>query len=549
MREATVQRLKALEQTSNAPRADDAKAQERLKTLQALCKRRLELLASYEKAAESHREVENPDPTPEAEAATLKATADRARATLSLSANDPSSLLPEVFRASSAAVTEKTLGEMKDAITAAQDAAESLKKAVDELSSAASRPQASPLSSAKSRRDEIRQRIAALGPRSAEAEAVVAAAATDDDRDLARDRQMNLQWEARVESRLLKQAEARIDLETRRGTLVEPEIETRKLEWELAKKRLDLMQKEFRRRVELQQFDLKRASASEGERAEHSADPLERFRALRAKELLDEQAILQERELELSATPAISLAEETAKADKSAEDFVRLKKLVSGGRSSGLVAQRLNNSYRRLALERAAIVRNDLAQISVQLARYENELTSVELDKLNDSWGDHALRDDLIEDLSLSKKTLAIALFQESERKQDAILEKRRDVLTKLAERADHTRQQVLRRLSILDDQHGFVRTHLFWVRDMPPLGPSTIEASQTEAGEIAKTLLGIASQPWSRSQWQRITTDFLWSCLGLLALPWVTHRLRKTLRGILDRERLGLSGHANPAP
>ena len=54
---------------------------------------------------------------------------------------------------------------------------------------------------------------------------------------------------------------------------------------------------------------------------------------------------------------------------------------------------------------------------------------------------------------------------------------RRRVALEKLSERASHTLQQVVRRLGILDEEYGFIRTQIFWVRDQDPIGLSDLLA------------------------------------------------------------------------
>ena len=48
--------------------------------------------------------------------------------------------------------------------------------------------------------------------------------------------------------------------------------------------------------------------------------------------------------------------------------------------------------------------------------------------------------------------------------------------LTKLVTRSTETLEQVTRRLRILEEEYGFIRTHIFWVRDQEPVGLSTLQ-------------------------------------------------------------------------
>ncbi len=531
-------KLRALTETADAKAAGQAKADPRVTTLKEIFKARLQLLDLHDSTAALLKGAENPEPTPEAEAAALKLSTERSRAAIEKSVADPHSLLPEAFRTPETPTTEKQLAEMMEAVTAAQEAVDALKKALDDPADTPEKKPANPIAQARERREKARQTIAVLQKRIGESEAALANLAADEDRETACERLLNLKWELRVETLRLREADVRFTLETKRAELADARDEATKLDLEISRKRLEAMRQAHRHRVELQRTDLKKASATESARAQHTADPLERFRALRSKELLDEQALLQERELELAATPAVSLSDQTGKAEKAAEDFKRLKALVTGKRSTGLVAQRLNNSYRKLVPERAAIQRNELAMISGQLTRYENELTVVELDQLNETRGHHTLRDELLQALPTDRKAQALAILEDCERKQEEILDRRRRVLSELVDRADQTRQQVLLRLQILDDQYGFVRTHLFWVRDSPPLSRATIDAAQVEAAELTHALVVISAQPWSWAYWQKVTTDFVWASVGLVLSPWVLYRVRRGLRNLLAQER-----------
>ncbi len=64
-----------------------------------------------------------------------------------------------------------------------------------------------------------------------------------------------------------------------------------------------------------------------------------------------------------------------------------------------------------------------------------------------------------------------------------------RAVLEKLARRAEQTHTRVVRRLRTLDDQYGFIRTHIFWLRDQEPIGLSTL--TQAHARDVSRGKVG----------------------------------------------------------
>ena len=327
-------------------------------------------------------------------------------------------------------------------------------------------------------------------------------------------------------------------------TEVKAQVLTIKLE--LAKMTIDLIRNRYAALLNRQKSELKKASAAAADRANQTSDPLEKYRAHRKQELLDQQELLREKEQEKAASPLISFDEQKTKANKAEQDFEKLKKLVEGGRSSTLVAQRLNNSYRRLSTERASISRDELLKITALLGKYENELTAIELDLLNDERGDGSLRENLLASLPKGREPEALAVFSETEQALRHVLEERRKILTSLEERAEKTREEVLRRLRILEDQHAFVRTHLFWVRDSQPIGTNSIVRIRREGRDLGGTLLSIAAEPWKRSHWERISGEFLLVVVGLLVLPYGLYRARKALRSILAREPEPQMAHAS---
>ena len=76
------------------------------------------------------------------------------------------------------------------------------------------------------------------------------------------------------------------------------------------------------------------------------------------------------------------------------------------------------------------------------------------------------------------------------------MLTKRCDILTKLVDRDEDARRAIRQRIDVLDEQYAFIRTHLFWVRDAEPLGPSTLGLARAEALRLASALLRLGLEP-----------------------------------------------------
>lgn len=531
-----IERLRTLGQPAEKGLTRDKATESRLASLREVFKTRERLILDWEKTRKAHVAILNPEPSPESEVADLKVALEQLKVGLEKAKGDATSLLPENLRNLTQPATEAALSELKDAVNDADEDAANLTKELESLTAAQSRKTSTPLASAKAEREEIRKRIAALGPRATDADAVLSSATSSESREIARERIINLDWEGKLEAERLKEAEARIDLETRRVAVTEVKAQVLNLKLNLSKMTGDLLRGAYAARLERQKAELKKASAAEEAREARTKDPLEKYRARRNKELFDQQALLREKEQEKAAPAVVSLEDQTKKADDAEKDFQKLKNLVEGGRSSSLVAQRLNNSYRRLSSDRGAINRVELTQVVALLAKYENELTAIELDQLNDDRGDRALRENLLSSLPRSRQNEALKAFAEAEKAHHEVLEKRKIVVMSLEERTEKTRQEILRRVRVLDAQYAFVRTHLFWVRDSQPIGTDAIDRLRVEASDLGRTLLQIAAEPWSRSHWERISGEFVLAGIGLLGLPYALYRIRRILRVRLAR-------------
>jgi potassium efflux system protein len=168
------------------------------------------------------------------------------------------------------------------------------------------------------------------------------------------------------------------------------------------------------------------------------------------------------------------------------------------------------------------------------------------MELIYDSRDDRYELDNLLERLPRGDRPRAVALYEEFERKHLALLERRRSALEKLASRAEQTHDQVQRRLRILDDHFGFIRTNLFWVRDEEPIGATTLTQAQKELTQLARGLLRLGADLADRSLWGRVSLEFLSAIVGLVILPWPVCRLRKFLRSIspsLHCERADVPG------
>ena len=524
-RAAAQERLKALPPTKDKGATSSSRA------ARDVLEERLKWLDEWEKAVKDRQAAEHPKPSPEEQAAEWKADLERVAAGLGQSAKNPESLLPASFRNSPAEVPESVRAEMKEAIDAAQNEAKDWSAKVEQFRADPARKDGAALAAIRARRDKTHQRVSGLKSRNLERETALSEAKTREARESARDRLVNVQWETRVEVERLKGVEALIALEGKRSEIAALNLQVLNAHLQLAQQTLDRMKTRYRAIAAREERDLQRAAKAEKSRAKNSDDPVEKYRAKRSAELLELQAKVLESESRLTTSPSPSLEEQRALADRAQTDFTNVKKLLDDGRVSHLDALRLNNDFRRIGFERARIVRGELALVTSHLTGAENALSAVELEMIYDSRDDRYELEGLLERLPKEDWGRATAAFDEHERKHLALLTRRRDALEKLANRAEETHEQIERRLRILDDHFGFIRTNIFWVRDEEPLGSLTIQPAQREAVQLARAAARIAGEVVDRSTWGGLSTEFLAVACGMLLLPWPLYRLRRVVR------------------
>ena len=161
-----------------------------------------------------------------------------------------------------------------------------------------------------------------------------------------------------------------------------------------------------------------------------------------------------------------------------------------------------------------------MAAIEAQLQFFEYALTNVEIELLQNSLHDRFEQDLLRERVSPERWAEGEKLLNELERRHREILERRRVALERLTERAAHTLQQVVRRLGILDQEYGFIRTVIFWVRDQEPIALGTMWIGAREFNSVIKALLQLAQESMKPNLWCRPSAEFMATILAALALP-----------------------------
>ena len=519
------------------PLGNDKSATRATKALREVLEERITWLDSLARALKEREEAENPHPSPEKLASDAKVELERIKAILDQSATDPDVLVPVAFKRLPLAAPKGAKepawdqGELKEAIDAAQGDLKDKNAKLNQFHAELDKKPGAVSTALRARRDEVFQRVAALRARNKERPASSGEAKATEARALAREKRVNALWEERVEAERLKAKEALLALEGRRAELPTLSGQVFEARVRLAQKTLDRMKAHVRALAARQENDLRKQAVHEKSKAATTDDPLERYRARKAAELLELEARVVKAENASTTDARLTEVGQKALADSAFTEFTEIKKLLDDGNVSHLDALRLTNDFRRIGALRGKVVRNELAQSANQLATAENALSAVEMELIYDARDDQYELENLLDQVPRDARSRAKAIFDDFEKKQSALLERRRAALRKLAAKAEETHSQVVRRLAILDDHYGFIRTHLFWVRDEEPIGGATFSAARRELTQLGRAVATTAAEVVDRSRWGRVSPEFLAAALGLVVLPWPLRRARGVLR------------------
>ncbi len=499
--------------------------------LRALLEERVELVKNWLNAVAERGEAEKAESSPDKVVADSKADLGRVTATLGQTVKDPDALLPPSFHKAPAPVSETDRAEMKEAIDAAKEDLDEWTAKLDKLRARPAPRADLAIAAIRATRDKARVQFDSLKARNLEREAAVASAKTEEAREAARESLINGRWEARVENERLKTREARLAIETRRAEFTALNLQVIDGHIQVARRTLDLMKQRYQAIATVEERGLRQAAAKEEKRAEHSNDPVERYKASRNAELLVLESRVVLNENALTTDPSPTFAEEHALAERAREALAASRKLLDDGKISHLDALRLNADFRRLGADRTRIVRRDLAITADRLTQAENSLSTVETELVYDSRDDRFELDNLLERVPKAEHPKAEKAFKEFEARHLALLNRRRAALDKIARRAEDTHHEVLVRIHILDDHFGFIRTHMFWVRDEEPVGLATIEQAQRELRRLGRAFFKIGAEAGDRSAWGHLSAEFLAASIGLVVFPWPLRRAHRALQ------------------
>ncbi len=507
-----------------------------IKAMRELLDERMRLLDLYDQAVKDHEAFLKGRVSPDEERTTIKAELARITQLLTDAQGNPDVLLPPAFRATAGEGSTALSLELKESLDNVAAAIKDDRAKLDQARGEKEKLE-SPRDPRREERDKLFQRVAGYDAKRTEYEVAVAAAANARKRRLAQERLVNYDWQARVEKARLETMEAQIAAQANRSDIREWEIELLTARLRLNEQTLARMRERFQTAAEERQRELKKRAEDEDEKAQHAGDPIERFRARRMAEILTLEALVVRHEQSLASSPSPSLHEQRDLADRAEADFARIRELLDDGHVSRLDAIRLNNDFRRIGPERDRLAKNELAYAEAHVQYYENLLSSVEVELLQDSLHDQFELDFSRERPPAGRLEEGKAIWAEIERKHRALLIRRQAVLEKLVERAAQILQQVTRRLAVLDEEYGFIRTHIFWVRDQDPLGVWSVVPLGRDAEHVAAGLLVLARESLKAKLWGEPSGEFIVAGLAALTLPLGLARLRWRLLNLMARE------------
>lgn len=493
---------------------------------------RQQRLEEYDQAAEELQKLTDPHLSPDRQLAASRLELERLQVQL---AQPSQTALPRPFRISTKEVTDATRGEMKDAIEAVKTELKEWQAKFEEgrvQETGAGTAQ----QSLRADRDKLFQEVAALRTRTQKPAKASSAAQTPRDRQLEQERLVDLKLLAMIEALRLKVVEAKLTQELKRAEI--RQVHQRELEAheQLAQRQLEQMQRRYRELAEFQRQDLEKAAATQASKARQSGDPLDRYRAGRQADLLGLEARIVKHEQALATGNSPALEEQRALADRAEADFAEIKRLLADGNVSRLDALRLTNDFRRIGPERDRLLRNELATIEAQLQYYENVLTNVELELIEDSMAEQFEHDAVLERLAEERRVQARTAFAEIDQKRRSLLARQKAALSGLVARTAQTLEQVNRRLHVLEDEYGFIRTHIFWVRDQESIGLETVARAGRELKRLGKAMIKLAEEAGDRKLWRQPPSEFMTAAVAAVILPLGLFRLRRLLRRRITR-------------
>ena len=478
----------------------------------------------------------NPDPSPEQQAALARAEFNRLETKLAQAAKAPEALLPSSLLKSSPGLAGALGPELTDALAVTTAEVKDWKTKIENLRGEIGKAEGAQ-NTRRAERDKVFQQVTSLKVKSAEFEAAVTDAQTAQARQLAQERLVNFQWEVRVESLRLQVIEAQLALEVKLADVRELSCTSVRPALQLAERTLERCGRGIARRPRTGARLEPQPRPTRKRRPRWSRRPAGTVPCPPQGRAAGPGGAGPQERAEPATSPSPSYEEQRTLADRAEIDFARIKELLDDGRVSRLDAIRLNNEFRRIGPERDRLLRNEMAMVEAQLQFYEDALTNVEIELLQDS-----LHDRFEHDL-LARTGLAVAMGRG------------RGLLNELEK--EH-RELLVRRRSRSRSSRNAHRTRCS--RSCAGLASSTRStgsSAPTSSGSATRSRSGwgpsrrgrASSTTWSRAccGWPRRRSSptcgasprpsFVVTALAVLALPLGLMRLRRGIWRLLERD------------
>jgi potassium efflux system protein len=534
LRADAVEQLKTLASTPDGADAKptDPTAKQASKALQDVLQERQQQLDLYDKVNKELKDLAKPESDPVRQLADAKEEAARMEEQLK---QPIEGLLPEVFN-KKGEIDDAARNQMKEAIEAIRNDVEQYQSKLRDTDPEPVKEAAKTVSNLRAERDKIFQRVAALKTR-VQGKATSPAPTSSSDRKLQEEKATNLRIEMTVETLRGRAMELKID----RTLKTAEALAAKRTAWiahsRFGRKLLEPMQKRFSRMATDDANKLEKQAELQEKKAEQEKDPLKRYQAGRTAELLKLEAEVVNYERVLAAGTGLSLEEQRGLAVRAESNLERIKGVLGEGQLSEYDLLLLNADYREIEPQRDRIRRNEQAKVEALVRDFANALTSAELELIEDSLVDQVERDALLEALPTERHAEADKLVVDMENKHRNLLTRRRDALRQLVQATSETRDQINRRLALLDEEYNYIRTHLFWIRDQPPLSLSTFTRAVGEVRwRVIQGLVGLAEESVAPRSWRRVTPEFLAAGLLSLTLPIGVFRVRSIVKQRLSR-------------
>ncbi len=304
-------------------------------------------------------------------------------------------------------------------------------------------------------------------------------------------------------------------------------------------KELSLYRKAHAHHLEKDMIRRKHALKDLAEAKKLAVEPEEKFRIRWRIKILEEEAILAELKLVTNRWKMAIQSQEQSLTSEEAE-IIGLKELTKKAGSSPIVGERLRTIYRRLEMRRVSISQAAIPDLQLQLDGYRTQSLEVQdaLHNLDDIW----LQE-------LHGATLKISPEQKKgyQNAMDATLEEMRRRLQDKLEHldaviglGDRLQDTSLKRMVMLENLEKLITSHVFWLRDAPPIGRQVYHKAVQEINQVYNWFHNLGSNPFGSKSSNPLFRLLIW-IVAFIVTTLGQQRLRRGLHIRLNSDRHAL--------